>query len=148
MTIFEVLSAIANIATAIGVGVAARQLLATHHQAISSFEDSLTSQYRVLTEKLPLQALFGEPLSVGDLQSSLLHFYRYFDLCNEQAFLYKHRRISMATWENWEDGIRTNMERPAFQAAWSEVARRAPKDFDHLRELCPPGAPMANAHAT
>jgi len=138
MTALEALSAIANIATAVGVGVAAWQLLAARRQATSAFEDSLTSQYRTLTERLPLQALLGEPLSASELQPSLLHFYRYFDLCNEQAFLHKHGRISRPTWENWREGIVANMERPAFKSAWSEVARRAQGDFDHLRALCPP----------
>ena len=70
--------------------------------------------------------------------SLLPHFYRYFDLCNEQAFLHDRGRISKSTWANWEDGIRTNMRRPAFVLAWAEVAARANNDFEHLRELCPP----------
>ena len=138
MTALDILSAAANVATAIGVGVAAWQLFFARRQATTSFEDSLTSQYRTLIERIPMQALLGEPMNAQDLQGLLPHFYRYFDLCNEQAFLHKNGRVSKETWENWKDGMLSNLQRPAFGSAWSEVARRAPNDFDHLRELCPP----------
>jgi hypothetical protein len=146
MALLDALSALASIATAVGVAVAAYQLLVTRQQALTSFEDSLNSQYRVVIERLPLEALFGEPVPSGDIRALLPHFYRYFDLCNEQAFLHKHGRISMKTWRNWEEGIKTNMSRPAFAAAWSEVATRAKDDFEHLRQLCPPQA-MQGARA-
>lgn len=71
MTTLEVLSALASIATAGGVGVAAWQLFVTRQQAVTSFEDSLTSQYRALIERIPVEALFGEKLRPGD-QAALL----------------------------------------------------------------------------
>lgn len=138
MTLLEFLSAIASLATAVGVGVAAYQLLVARRQALTTFEDSLNSQYRLVIERLPLEALFGEAMAQDMIQALLPHFYRYFDLCNEQAFLHKNERVSEKTWRNWEDGIKTNMNRPAFAAAWSEVAARANDDFEHLRRLCPP----------
>jgi hypothetical protein len=138
MTTLEVLSALSNVATAIGVGVAAWQLFTTRQQAATTFEDSLTSQYRSLIERLPVEVLFGEPLNPQTQTDLLSHFYRYFDLCNEQAFLRKKGRISDQTWENWKDGITTNMNRPAFAVAWAEVASRAQEDFEHLRVVCPP----------
>ena len=141
MTFLELLSALSSLATAIGVGIAARQLFIAREQAATSFEDSLTSQYRTLIERLPVEALFGEGLQPLDQTALLSHFYRYFDLCNEQAFLRKKKRITDKTWENWREGIISNMRRPAFAAAWAEVARRSAGDFDHLRELCPPIEP-------
>ena len=138
MTLLEILGAIANAATAVGVGVAAWQLVIGRRQAAIAFEDSFTTQYRALIDRIPMQALLGEQLRPDELQELLPYFYRYFDLCNEQAFLHKHGRVSLATWAEWKDGIVTNIGRPAFRAAWSEVACRAPHDFDHLRELCPP----------
>lgn len=139
MNTLELLGAISSIATAIGVGVAAVQLTATRRQSVASFEDLLTAQYRAITEKLPLEALFGEPLAADCLSKLLPHFYRYFDLSNEQAFHFKNRRISDQTWANWRDGITSNMRRPAFATAWAEVARRAsPDEFTDLRLLCPP----------
>jgi hypothetical protein len=138
MTYIEILGAASNLATAVGVAVAASQLFATRRQAVSAFEDSLNAQYRALIDRIPMEALLGEALSAVSLAGVLPHFYRYFDLCNEQAFLRKHRRVSERTWENWKDGILSNMGRPAFAAAWIEIATRAPADFDHLREICPP----------
>jgi hypothetical protein len=138
LTPLELLSAVSNFATALGVAVAASQLFATRRQALTSFEDSLNSQYRAVIERIPMEALLGEPVRGAELIGLLPHFYRYFDLCNEQAFLFKRERVSENTWKNWEEGIASNLSRPAFAAAWSEIARRAPSDFDYLRALCPP----------
>lgn len=115
MTALDVLGALASAATAVGVGIAASQLFATRRQAVAAFEDSLASQYRSIIERLPIEALLGEPID-GTLRSaSLAHFYRYFDLCNEQAFLHKRGRISEQTWKTWKDGILSNLRRPAFE---------------------------------
>jgi hypothetical protein len=144
----EALSAVSNVATAVGVAVGAYQLLITRRQAVTSFEDSLTAQYREIIANLPLRALFGASLLRRELDSALPHFYRYFDLCNEQAFLYRRGRITRKAWSNWEQGIMSNMNRPAFAAAWTVVASRAQDDFDELRRLCPPADPsVAGAKA-
>lgn len=140
MTALEVLSALSNIATAIGVGVAAWQLFTTRQQAATTFEDSLANKYRTLIERISVEALFGEELSPQKQMDLLPHFYQYFDFCNEQVFLHKNGRISAETWENWEDGIKSNLDRPAFAAAWNYIAAHALNDFDDLRALCPPVA--------
>ena len=88
MSPLEVLSALSSIATAVGVAVAAYQLFITRRQATTTFEDTLNTQYRQAIERLPIEALFGEKLKEQDQAELLPHFYRYFDLCNEQAFLF------------------------------------------------------------
>ena len=138
MTLLESLSALASLGTAVGVAVAAYQLFVARRQAMTAFEDSLNNQYRIAIGRLPVEALFGEELPKGGQDSLLPHFYRYFDLCNEQAFLHAHGRISEKTWRNWQEGIRSNLTRPAFAFAWAEIARRASGDFAALRELSPP----------
>lgn len=143
MQLIESLTALSNLATAIGLGVTAYQLLITRKQNVTTFEDSLAAQYRQVASTLPLEALLGEPLDEATHKANLPYFYRYFDLCNEQVFLNKHGRISGATWTFWEDGIRTNLNRPAFARAWSEIARRAKDDFDELRVIYPPGTQYA-----
>lgn len=145
MSPLEVLSALSSLATAIGVAVAAYQLSTTRQQATTSFEDNLNTQYRQAIERLPIEALFGDKLNDQDQAELLPHFYRYFDLCNEQAFLFGLGRVSEKTWHNWEEGIKGNMARPAFASAWSEVARRANGDFDSLRQLCPPQSTVTSA---
>jgi hypothetical protein len=79
---------------------------------------------------------------------ALTAFYRYFDLTNEQIFLKNEGRISPQTWANWVDGIRMNMRRPGFVAAWAIVANRVPDSFDELRKLVPPPPPPVDKTAT
>ena len=59
----------------------------------------------------------------------------YIDLTNEQIFLRQYNRVSAKTWENWRDGIKSNLARPAFKRAWNEIKLRVPKSFEELRRL-------------
>lgn len=138
MQSLDVLTALSSIATAVGVGVAAYQLRVTRKQGVTAFEDSLAAQYRQIASTLPLKALLGGNLTPEEHEEHLQYFYRYFDLCNEQAFLHANGRISDSTWTFWEAGIQANLHRPAFAEAWGEIAVRAKDDFDELRALCPP----------
>jgi hypothetical protein len=88
---------VAAIATAIGVFFAAIQLWHTRNRAVTTFEDSLSSEYREITGRLPTEALLGEILT-PDVQKTHFHeFYRYFDLTNSQIFLRQSGRISKKT---------------------------------------------------
>ena len=58
----EVLSALANVATACAVMVAAWQLVLSQKQAVTTFEDSLAKEYRDIAATLPVKALLGETL--------------------------------------------------------------------------------------
>lgn len=138
MTCLELLSAIASIATAVGVCVAARQLSLAKQQAATSFEDSFAKEYRELASTLPTKALLGDPLDDEEHSAHFDEMYHYFDLCNQQTFLHQKGRISDQTWTFWQDGIRTNLNRPAFKRAWSEIAAKANNDFSELKALCPP----------
>ncbi|MEN1942092.1 hypothetical protein WCE39_13535 [Luteimonas sp. MJ174] len=134
----EVLSAVANVATAVAVMVAAWQLVLSKRQAITTFEDSLAKEYRDIAATLPVKALLGESLSDAEQSDKFDEFYRYFDLCNQQAFLRQTGRVSDKTWKFWQDGIASNLKRPAFAKAWSDVAQRSNGDFSELRGLFPP----------
>lgn len=125
--------------TAFAAIAAAWQLWLMHQQGTTSFEDALVREYRELASTLPLPALLGESISDELHREKLDEFYRYFDLCNSQIFLHDLNRISDATWVFWEQGIRSNLKRPAFARAWSEIAARANGDFSELRRVCPPG---------
>ncbi len=61
---------IASIATAIGVCIAAWQILESRKLAQTSFEDGLDQQYRTLVKDIPVDALIGKP--VDDRKSELL----------------------------------------------------------------------------
>jgi hypothetical protein len=134
----EILTALSGIATAIGVFVAARQLFLAQRQNVTNFEDSFAKEYRKLASKLPTKALLGEPLTDAEYAEHFDELYHYCDLCNQQVFLHKLGRISEKTWAYWQDGIASNMRRPAFERAWAEIAARANGDFSELRAVFPP----------
>ncbi|MBI5415800.1 MAG: hypothetical protein HZA29_03190 [Candidatus Omnitrophica bacterium] len=134
----EIFTAIPSVATAVGVFLAARQLGLTRRQSVTTFEDSFDREYRELAATLPTRALLGEPLSGYEHQQYFDEFYHYIDLCNKQVFLNQYNRITRDTWEFWRGGIVSNLRRPAFKRAWSEIAARANNDFSELRALCPP----------
>lgn len=129
------LSAAASLATIVGVGFAAYQLKLIQKQANSTFEDTLYKQYRSVIAKLPVEAMLNESLSAESLNEKLPAFYEYFDLCNEQAFLHKQKKISKKTWKNWQEGIQQNLKRPAFAAAWRIIGDKSTDSFDELRKL-------------
>jgi len=136
----EYISMIANIATAAALFVAAWQLVLTRNQSVTSFEDSFAREYRELAAKIPTKAFLSDPLTEEEYRKHFDEMYHYFDLCNEQVFLRKTGRISEKTWIFWKDGIASNMKRPAFERAWSEIAYRANGDFSELRAIFPPKA--------
>lgn len=138
MTTIETLSVLANIATAAAVVVGAWQLVLAHRLSVTNFEDTFAKEYRELAAKLPTKALLGEALSDDEHAKHFDEMYHYFDLCNEQAFLHSVGRVSDKTWIFWKDGIASNLQRPAFERAWSEIAARANDDFSELKALFPP----------
>src|SRR5438876_7925640 len=127
--------AIASVATAVGVFLACWQIWLTKLQARTVFEDSLAREYRDLAQRLPIGALLGETLSEAEQRNALDDFFHYIDLSNEQVFLRMKKRVSRDTWLNWRDGIRSNLSRPAFHAAWEEVRARSQGSFSELRRL-------------
>jgi hypothetical protein len=137
-TMLNALSAFANIATAIAVIIAAWQIFLSQKQAVTSFEDSLAKEYRDLAASLPVKALLGEALTDVEFAEHFDELYHYLDLCNEQVFLMQSGRVTKKTWEFWRDGIASNLARPAFSRAWSEVAARSGNDFSELRAIFPP----------
>ncbi len=133
-----ILDTITGVGTAVGVLVGAWQLWQAHQQTVTSFEDSFSREYRELTADLPTKALLGESLTEEEYSEHFDEFYHYFDLSNEQAFLFLTGRVRTRTWKFWKDGIEANLGRPAFRRAWSEISERAPADFEELRTFFPP----------
>ena len=111
------------------------QLREPKQQAVTQFEDGLSREYRELTQRLPTEALLGEELPEERYRETLDEFFHYVDLSNEQVFLRLTGSVSLQTWNNWRDGIRNNLSRPAFRRAWEEIKRRAPESFQEVRQL-------------
>jgi hypothetical protein len=135
MNLFEIIQSVTSISTAVGVGIAASQLIISKRQAQSQFEDAFAEQYRRITASLPLSALLGCRLEESELNDSLRTFYNYFDLSNEQAFLAANGRLRKETWENWREGIEQHFARPAFTQAWDRLSPDLDGSFDDLKAL-------------
>ena len=108
INLLHLLKILADIATSIGVAVAAWQLWLAHKQAVTAFEDSLAREYRKLAAELPAKVFLDDcKLSDEDYRKAFDKFYQYFDLSNEQVFLRQNGRVSQRTWTYWCDGIRS-----------------------------------------
>jgi hypothetical protein len=103
----ELIGLAASVATAFGVVMAWWQIREARRQAVTSFEDSMSREYRDIAQKLPVAALLGDPLREEELTGNLDDFYHYIDLTNEQVFLRQRGRVRADTWINWRDGIQT-----------------------------------------
>lgn len=122
---------ITAVAALLGVLFAGWQLMHSRLIAQATFEDSLDRQYRELLFLLPLPILTGQTKFANTSERELI--YNYFDLSNEQAFLYTRGRISEETWQSWRAGIITHMETPAFKNLWIELSLL--NSFTYLRKL-------------
>lgn len=130
----SMLSGCAAIAAAIGVWYARGQLKSSREIAQLQFEDELSKEYRALAGELPKIALMGEEMSTEDHDNCFDELYRYIDLTNEQISLRARKRVTKETWDSWREGIKSNMELPAFAKAWAEIKARS-VGFDELRRL-------------
>jgi hypothetical protein len=132
MNWIEILGAFSSTATAIGVLFAWSQIKSSRHQNRTQFEDSLAREYRE-RRSFRLELCWAKNwMSHND---SFHLFYHYIDLSNEQIFLRSKNRVSRSTWENWQDGIRSNLSLPAVQKEWKEIKKKSPSRFDELRKL-------------
>lgn len=135
----EAANLIASFATAAGVIFAAIQLWQSRSQGVTTFEDSFAKEYRDLSRCIPTRALLGAELSEEEKKKHIDEFWHYFDLSNEQTFLRQIGRIRTETWVFWQDGIRSNFEKPAFQWAWKELENTKTTEFSELRRLLKSG---------
>jgi hypothetical protein len=133
--VLNILNTLAALATTIGVIVGVVQIRLGRKQAITQFEDSMAREYRELVSKLPTKILLGEEVSDEEYKLHFDELYHYIDLTNEQIFLRRNNRISIKTWENWQGGIKTNLRRPVFKKAWTEIKEKSNGDFRELRLL-------------
>lgn len=136
MTTTEIIELVASpFATAISAILIIFQLRQANRQANTTFEDSIVQQYREIIKGIPIDALLGEKMAYGKYKESLDDFYRYIDFCNEQIFLRQEGRVSKNTWVNWQNGIISHLNRPAFKEAWEEIKKHCPHSFLELRRL-------------
>ena len=126
---------IASIATAIGVTIGVWELKQASNISQAQFEDSLDQQYRSLSYGIPVDALIGKAVSLDQRQQTRELIYNYLDLCNEQTFLRKKRKIRKDTWIDWCSGIQAHLAKPEFKRVWDEIKNKAPGTFTFLEKL-------------
>ena len=127
-------TAVGSVGAAIGVLFAAWQLRQAGVHARTDFEDNLSREYRELSRQIPTRALLGQAVEDDEFAKAFPALFQYVDLSNEQIMLRMHGRIRAATWREWCDGIKSNLTKPAFARAWSEIKTRS-ASFDELRHL-------------
>ena len=125
---------VASFATAIAVLLAAWQLRRSAIQARTDFEDDLAREYRELSRSIPPARHLDRETTDPEFERAFPALFHYVDLSNEQVFLRMNGRISKATWFNWRDGIRANLQRRAFRRAWEEI-KSGTTSFAELRRL-------------
>jgi hypothetical protein len=130
----SVISAFATCVAAVGVWYARRQLQTSREISQLQFEDSLAKEYRDLANHIPPKALLGSELSDDEYTKAFDDIFHYIDLSNEQVYLRVRNRIGKDVWENWRDGIKTNLSLPAFGRAWNEIKEKS-GSFQELRRL-------------
>jgi hypothetical protein len=131
----EKITAVSNAVIAIGVFGVFWQVLLTKKLNRSDFEDTLNKEYREIMRNLPMDAKLGKPLVPEELSKSMDYFMSYFDLTNEEIHFRQTGRISTATWVYWNDGIRQNLQFPAFRIAWELIKKDSAETFHELRKL-------------
>ncbi len=93
---------------------------------LQTFSD-YTRRYLEILDRLPEEARVpDESVDLDDLPAPerrrlLVSLRRYFNLCSEEFYLRKRRRIDSETWKIWESGIRATMRLPTFRSAWGII---------------------------
>jgi hypothetical protein len=135
---FKLSEAVTSIATVVLVFLVWQQIRLARKQATTTFEDSLTEQYRGIMENIPTDIWLGSELkALNEERRDRCRdaIYRYIDLSNEQAFLHDKKRVADVAWSEWIDGIKVNMKLPAFAEVWTQVKEKCPESFKEFRLL-------------
>ena len=146
IAIFTVISAIATVVIAWGIGYSRKQLKLNQEIAQLEFEYRLSKEYRELIKLIPAKALFGEQLSADEYQKVLPELLHYFDLSNEQILLHERKKIGTEVWQNWSEGIRHNLSLPVFKQSWAENSKNS-DNFKELRKFLSPTPRLNNGQS-
>lgn len=133
--VLDIINAMAGVMTAAGVILVLIQMWVGAKKDRQNFEDGFVREYRELIAGLPMYALLGKSPVAPMTDDDLLPFYRYFDLCNQQAFMFEKKRIGKEVWADWLDGIKENTALPAFAEAWRLIKEQRKDSFNELRRL-------------
>lgn len=111
------------------------QIIRNNMQQKTSFEDSLTKEYREIVRRIPYRALVGDELCEKERALAYNEIYNYMDLCNEQIFLRMSGRIRKKTWNNWQEGMLTNFSLAVFERANQQIFDKLKHNFSELKRV-------------
>ena len=103
---------------------------------LQTFSD-YTSRYLDIVDRLPDEArdsdtaLNPETLPAGERRRLMIGLRRYFNLCSEEFYLRKRRRIDDETWRIWAGGIQATMRLPTFSTAWTIIG----PEYDYFADF-------------
>ncbi|GGI98781.1 hypothetical protein GCM10007978_40720 [Shewanella hanedai] len=115
--------------------VALYQVWKNTEQSKTTFEDSLSKEYRDISKNIPYNALIGKKLNDDEKSQAYNEIFNYMDFCNEQIFLRQSGRVRKNTWNNWQEGMHTNFSLPIFASVSAEVFKELPGTFQELRKV-------------
>ena len=105
------------------------------NQSKTTFEDSLTKEYREIIRKIPYKALVGDNVSDKEENIAFNEIFNYMDICNEQIFLRIEGRIRKNTWLNWQEGMKTNFSTQIFKLVSEDVFEKVENNFKELKKV-------------
>ena len=105
------------------------------NQSKTTFEDSLTKEYREIIRKIPYKVLVGDEITDSEKDEAFNEIFNYMDICNEQIFLRITGRIRKNTWLNWQEGMKTNFSSPIFKLVSKEVFEKLNGNFTELKKV-------------
>ncbi|GIT97296.1 hypothetical protein [Sulfurovum sp. TSL1] len=118
-----------------GVIVAMTQIWKNTSQSITTFEDSISKEYREIIRAIPYNALIGAELTEIEKDKVYNEIYNYMDFCNEQIYLRKQGRIRKDTWQNWQSGMKMNFALPIFNEISINIFDELNDIFEELRKV-------------
>lgn len=135
MTGFEIVTLLSSLATTVGVFFAWYQIRRTGDLHRTQFEDSLSKEYRELVQRIPIKVFLGQDLTPDEFEQAKPVLFHYLNLTNDQIFLRSKDRISRAVWEDWREGIQSNIvDIKAIRELWSDIKQNS-QNFHELRKL-------------
>lgn len=124
MSVTDVVSTAANVATALGIIGLGWQLWLNRRQMVVGFERTFVDRYERTISDVPLPLLLGDDFEPGQDGDVLRAFFDYFELCEEEMYFRRVGKVSTSTWSDWWEGITLNLRRQAFRTAWEHLKER------------------------
>lgn len=99
-----------------------KQLREIKNELWLSVFSKYTTRYENIIGKIPFQAfLQSSELTDEELSENLSHFRAYFNLCSEEFYLNRAKKIEKMVWFTWDEEMRKTFRCPSFKKAWKEV---------------------------